>query len=50
MAHPAIGGEKQQRQKGKRARRWVVERTQSWLNRFRGLLFRWARKTVRLIA
>ena len=27
-----------------RARRWVVERTHSWLNRFRGLLVRWSKK------
>ena len=26
---------------GWRARRWVVERTHSWLNRFRRLLIRW---------
>ncbi len=26
-----------------KARRWVVERTQSWINRFRGLLIRWER-------
>lgn len=26
---------------GYRARRWVVERTHSWLNRFRRLLLRW---------
>jgi transposase len=38
------GEEKQQRKKGQRARRWVVERTHSWLNRFRGLLIRWAKK------
>ena len=30
-----------QREAGKRARRWVVERTHSWLNRFRRLLVRW---------
>ena len=30
------------RYKGK-ARRWVVERTNSWHNRFRGLLIRWER-------
>lgn len=24
-------------------RRWVVERTHSWLNRFRGLLVRWSK-------
>lgn len=29
---------------GARARRWVVERTHSWLNRFRGLLVRWCKK------
>jgi putative transposase len=28
-----------------RARRWVIERTHSWLNRFRGLLIRWSKKT-----
>ena len=27
-----------------RARRWVVERTHSWLNRFRRLLIRWEKK------
>ena len=27
--------------RGYRARRWVVERTHSWLNRFRRLLIRW---------
>ena len=28
----------------KKARRWVVERTHSWLNRFRGILIRWNKK------
>ena len=28
----------------KKARRWVVERTHSWINRFRGLLIRWCKK------
>jgi putative transposase len=39
------GEEKQQRERetGFRARRWVVERTHSWLNRFRGLLIRWSK-------
>jgi transposase len=32
------------REAGLRARRWVVERTHSWINRFRSLLVRWARK------
>ena len=29
---------------GRQARRWVVERTHSWMNRFRSLLIRWAKK------
>ncbi len=29
------------REAGYRARRWVVERTHSWLNRFRRVLIRW---------
>ena len=28
-----------------RARRWVVERTHSWMNRFRRILIRWEKKT-----
>jgi putative transposase len=31
------------REAGFRARRWVVERTHSWLNRFRALLTRWSK-------
>jgi putative transposase len=31
-------------QAGFRARRWVVERTHSWLNRCRALLIRWSKK------
>jgi transposase len=31
-------------QRGARARRWVVERTHSWLNRFRRLLVRWEKR------
>src|SRR5207247_1131300 len=40
------GEEKQaiEREPGFRARRWVVERTYSWLDRFRGLLIRLAKK------
>jgi transposase len=33
-----------EREAGFLARRWVVERTHSWLNRFRGLLIRWSKK------
>lgn len=29
---------------GYRARRWIVERTHSWFNRFRRLLVRWEKK------
>jgi transposase len=31
-------------------RRWVVERTNSWHNRYRGLLVRWERKTENYLA
>jgi putative transposase len=31
--------------KGFRARRWVVERTNSWLNKFRRLYIRWEKKS-----
>lgn len=31
---------------GERARRWVVERVHSWINRYRGLLIRWSKKPV----
>jgi transposase len=34
----------------KKARRWVVERTHSWLNRFRGILIRWAKRADTYIA
>lgn len=29
-----------------RARRWVVERIHSWINRYRALLIRWSKKPV----
>jgi transposase len=31
-------------------RRWVVERTNAWHNRFRGLLIRWERKGANYLA
>lgn len=34
----------------KKARRWVVERTHSWLNRFRALLIRWSKRADSYIA
>jgi putative transposase len=33
-----------------RARRWVVERTHSWFNRFRRLLIRWDKKVPNYVA
>jgi putative transposase len=38
------------RKAGHKARRWVVERTHSWLNRFRGILLRWCKKPENYIA
>jgi putative transposase len=35
---------------GYRSRRWVVERTHSWMNRFRRLLVRWEKKVANYIA
>ena len=35
---------------GQQARRWVVERTHSWLTRFRHLLIRWAKKPENYLA
>lgn len=35
---------------GKRARRWVVERAHSWMNRFRRILIRWEKKSQNYIA
>lgn len=33
-----------------RARRWVVERTHSWMNRFRRILVRWEKKSENYLA
>jgi putative transposase len=35
---------------GYRARRWVVERTHSWMNRFRRILTRWEKKVENYLA
>ncbi len=46
-AHIRARGEEAQaskREAGYRARRWVVERTHSWMNRFRRVLIRWEKK------
>ena len=35
---------------GYKARRWVVERTHSWMNRFRRVLIRWDKKVGNYLA
>ena len=47
-----IGEEKKDRRgrKTKKARRWVAERTISWLNRCRGVLVRWEKKAQNYLA
>lgn len=52
-AHIQARGEEtaaKERIPGYRARRWVVERTHSWLNRFRRLLIRWEKKVENYLA
>jgi transposase len=47
IAHIRARGEEAQalkREAGFRARRWVVERAQSWLNRFRRIFVHWEKK------
>lgn len=39
-----------QREAGFKARRWVVERSHSWLNRFRRILIRWDKKPEHYLA
>jgi len=38
------------REAGQRARRWVVERSHSWMNRFRRILVRWDKKVENYLA
>jgi transposase len=52
-AHIRARGEEAQdikRRAGHKARRWVVERTHSWLNRFRAILIRWNKKAQNYLA
>jgi putative transposase len=52
-AHIRPRGEEAQaikRAAGYKARRWVVERTHSWLNRFRRILIRWEKKPENYLA
>ena len=51
-AHIRSRGEEAQALKPEagRARRWVVERTHSWMNRFRRILVRWDKKPENYLA
>ena len=52
-AHIKSRGEEAKEVKRKarcKARRWGVERTHSWMNRFRGVLIRWCKKPENYIA
>ena len=52
-AHIRIRGEEARalkKKEGYKARRWVVERTHSWLNRFRRILIRWEKRADTYIA
>jgi transposase len=52
-AHIRARGEEAQalkRRVGFKARRWVVERTHSWMNRFRRILIRWEKKLDNYVA
>ena len=52
-AHVRARGEEARaikREAGFRARRWVVERTHSWMNRFRRILIRWEKKAESYLA
>ena len=44
------GEEKREKEEGQKARRWVVEVTFSWFNRFRKLLIRWEKKHSNYLA
>ena len=49
---PSRGADVRNRKRipGYRARHWVVERTHSWMNRFRRLLIRWEKKVENYLA
>jgi putative transposase len=52
-AHIRARGEEAQaikREAGYKARRWVVERTHSWMKRFRAILIRWEKKAANFLA
>ena len=52
-AHIRARGEEAQaikQEAGFKARRWVVERTHSWMNRFRRILIRWEKQADNYLA
>jgi putative transposase len=52
-AHSRTRGEEVQaikQEAGYKARRWVVERTHRWMNRFRRVLIRWDKKVCNYLA
>jgi putative transposase len=50
IARRGVDQSARERVPGYRARRWVVERTHSWTNRFRRLLIRWEKKKRNYLA
>ena len=50
IARRGVDQSKRERIPGYQARRWVVERTHSWMNRFRRLLIRWEKKKENYMA
>jgi len=48
--HVRSRGEEKERDPLKPARRWVVERTHSWMNRYRRILVRWEKKAQNYMA
>jgi putative transposase len=53
IAHIPMRGQEAQcvkRSARKKARRWVCERTHSWMNRFRSILIRWSKKPENYLA
>jgi putative transposase len=50
IARKGVDQSKRKRIPGYRARRWIVERTNSWMNRFRRLLIRWEKKEENYLA
>lgn len=50
IARKGVDQSKRERIPGYKARRWVVERTHSWMNKFRRLLIRWEKKEENYMA